>query len=137
MFADRLRQQRKEHGYTQVSLAKTMGVSKGTVAMWETGKRTPDFSMLIKIADLFDKRLDYVLGRTDDDSSPKPSEKENEQLGKWGLESQFTDIIKMYLSLDEYGRAAVENLIRSECLRCHDQKTINATSEIRVNLQIR
>lgn len=27
---------RKERGYTQVSLAEELGVSKGSVAMWET-----------------------------------------------------------------------------------------------------
>lgn len=47
MFAERLKALRKKHGYTQVSLAETLGVSKGTVAMWETGKRTPDFETLI------------------------------------------------------------------------------------------
>ena len=42
MFAERLKTIRKQKGYTQVSLAEKLEVSKGTVAMWETGKRTPD-----------------------------------------------------------------------------------------------
>ena len=37
MFDERLKSLRKKCGYTQVSLAETLGVSKGTVAMWETG----------------------------------------------------------------------------------------------------
>ena len=41
MFPERLKQLRKEKGLTQVTLAETLGVSKGTVAMWETGKRMP------------------------------------------------------------------------------------------------
>ena len=41
-FAERLKELRKENGYTQVKLAEALGLSKGTVAMWETGKRTPD-----------------------------------------------------------------------------------------------
>ena len=36
MFPERLKQLRKEKGLTQVTLAETLGVSKGTVAMWET-----------------------------------------------------------------------------------------------------
>lgn len=36
-FAERLKELRKENGYTQVTLAEALGLSKGTVAMWETG----------------------------------------------------------------------------------------------------
>lgn len=60
---ERLKSLRKKCGYTQVSLAETLGVSKGTVAMWETGKRTPDFETLIRLSDLFDVRTDYILGK--------------------------------------------------------------------------
>lgn len=38
MFPQRLKQLRKEKGLMQVTLAKTLGISKGTVAMWETGE---------------------------------------------------------------------------------------------------
>lgn len=133
-FAERLRKQRKENHLTQADLAVKLGVSKAAVAMWEKGTRVPDSGRLIKIADLFDKRLDYMLGRTDDESSLTD---ENTKPQKWELEDQFVDIIKMYLSLDDFGRSAIENLVRSECLRCHDQKTINNTSDIRISLQIR
>ena len=39
MFAQRLKQLRAENKMTQVQLAEKLGVSKGTVAMWETDKR--------------------------------------------------------------------------------------------------
>lgn len=38
MFGARLKELRKKNGYTQVTLAGKLGVSKGTVAMWEVGK---------------------------------------------------------------------------------------------------
>lgn len=137
MFADRLKETRKDQGYTQATLAQALGVSNGTVAMWETGKRTPDFSMLCQISDLLDRRVDYLLGHSDDVSSPKSSEKDIENLAKLELEDQYRDIIKMYLTLDEYGKAAVENLIRQEKLRCHDQNTIMDVSNIKVMLQVK
>ena len=34
---------RKMHNWTQYQLAKLIGVSTSTVAMWETGKRKPDY----------------------------------------------------------------------------------------------
>ena len=46
MFAERLKQLRKEKGMTQIGLAEELGVSKGTVAMWETGRRRPQFETL-------------------------------------------------------------------------------------------
>ena len=70
MLAERLKQLRAEKGMTQVQLAQMLGVSKGTVAMWETSKRKPSFEILSKLSDIFDRRMDYILGYSDDASSP-------------------------------------------------------------------
>lgn len=133
-FAERLRKQRKENHLTQADLAAKIGVSKAAVAMWEKGTRMPDSGRLVRIADLFDKRLDYMMGRTDDESFLTD---EDTKPQKWELEDQFVAIIKMYLSLDNFGRSAIENLVRSECLRCHNQQTIKDASDIKISLQIR
>ena len=133
-FAERLRKQRKENHLPQADLAAKIGVSKAAVAMWEKGTRMPDSGRLVRIADLFDKRLDYMMGRTDDESSLTD---EDTKPQKWELEDQFVAIIKMYLSLDNFGRSAIENLVRSECLRCHNQQTIKDASDIKISLQIR
>ena len=137
MFAERLKALRKKHGYTQVSLAETLGVSKGTVAMWETGKRTPDFETLLGLSDLFDVRTDYILGKSTDDSSAKLSEEETEQLGRWELESIYTDLMKLYLSLDSFGQKDVENLIKSEAQRCKEQNTLQDVSNMAVQITIK
>ena len=136
MFAERLKALRKKHGYTQVSLAETLGVSKGTVAMWETGKRTPDFETLIGLSDLFDVRTDYILGKSTDDSSAKLSEEETEQLGRWELESVYADLMKLYLSLDSFGQKDVETLIKSEAQRCKEQNTLQDVSNMTVQITI-
>lgn len=137
MFAERLKVLRKKHGYTQVSLAETLGVSKGTVAMWETGKRTPDFETLIGLSDLFDVRTDYILGKSTDDSSAKLSEEETEQLGRWELESVYADLMKLYLSLDSFGQKDVETLIKSEAQRCKEQNTLQDVSNMAVQITIK
>ena len=136
MFAERLKIIRKEKGYTQVSLAEKLEVSKGTVAMWETGKRTPDFETLINLSDLFDVRTDYLLGKSDDSSSPKLTDEEINQLGRWELENTFADVFKMYLSLDCYGQSAVENLIKSEQIRCRDQGSTVDISNIKFSIRV-
>ena len=77
-FAERLKELRKENGYTQVMLAEALGLSKGTVAMWETGKRTPDYEIINIMSDMFDRRIDYILGYSDDPTSPKLTQEEIE-----------------------------------------------------------
>lgn len=61
MFAKQLKAARKAHGYTQQSLAVALGVSKGSVAMWETGKRQPPLEKLSEISDLLQVSTDYLI----------------------------------------------------------------------------
>ena len=136
MFADRLKELRKENNMTQVQLAETLGVSKGTVAMWEIGKREPNFETLDRLSDVFDKRIDYILGYSDDASSPQLTEDEVDQLVRWEVEDQFRETIMSYLSLDEYGKTAVESLIKTEKLRCLEQQSILSTDNIVLSIRI-
>lgn len=62
MFAENLKGLRKQKGLTQIEFAKHFNIATGTIAMWETGKRTPDFKMLLQIAAFFDVTVDYLLG---------------------------------------------------------------------------
>lgn len=136
MIGERLKELRKKNGYTQVMLADNLGVSKGTVAMWETDKRMPDFDKLNKLCDLFDVRLDYLTGRSDDASSPKLTEEDIDQLGRWAIADDFSETLRMYASLDSYGKAAVDALIRSERLRCLDQDTLEKTDKSKIRVMI-
>lgn len=65
MFAKRLKELRTEKGMSQIALATVLKVERTTVVNWESGKREPDFEMLIRIADYFEVTCDYLLGRTD------------------------------------------------------------------------
>lgn len=55
---------RKEQGLTQGAIAEKLGVSKSTVAMWETGQRFPSPELYEQIADYFNVDIDYLYGRT-------------------------------------------------------------------------
>lgn len=61
MFADNLKQLRKEKGMTQTQFASEFNIATGTIAMWETGKRTPDTETLKKIARFFNVSIDFLL----------------------------------------------------------------------------
>lgn len=136
MFAQRLKQLRAEKGITQIQLAEMLEVSKGTVAMWETDQRKPSWEILFQLSDIFDRRIDYILGHTDDVSSPKPTEEDIEQLGRWAAEESFYEDIMKYLRLDEYGKAAVEAIISSEFTRCHEQNTLFSADDYKLSIQI-
>lgn len=61
LFGDRLACARKVANLTQVNLATLLGVSKGTIAMWETNKREPSFVNLKKISILLNCSIDWLL----------------------------------------------------------------------------
>jgi transcriptional regulator with XRE-family HTH domain len=134
-FSMRLKELRKANGFTQISLSKTLGVSKGTVAMWETGKRYPDYKLINQMSDIFDRRIDYILGYSDDDTSPKLTSHAIEQLGQWETQSELIDIFREYLSLDDYGKMNVNSLIKRESVRCHDQGTNTEISNIFIGIR--
>ncbi len=63
MFAKRLVSLRKAAKLTQQQLADQLGITRGTLSMYEIGKREPDFATTQKIADFFDVSIDWLLGK--------------------------------------------------------------------------
>lgn len=62
----RIKQLRRREKISQQMLADEIGVSRSTIAMWETGGSQPDNDSLEKLADYFCTSVDYLLGRTED-----------------------------------------------------------------------
>ena len=62
MFGELLRELRKDHGMTQVDLAKELSLSPLTISAYERSRCVPDDSTKVKIAKLFNISLDYLLG---------------------------------------------------------------------------
>lgn len=62
-FSEHLRALRLENNLSRSALATKLNVSVRLVSYWENGERECDFSMLIKIADIFCVSVDYLLGR--------------------------------------------------------------------------
>ena len=134
-FPERLKQLRKEKGLSQIMLAKELGVSGGTVAMWETGKRKPQFEMFDKLCSFFDRSMDYILGASDDDRSFALINEEVQQLGDWQVEEQYEDMLRKYTLLDDYGKDAVDAVLRKEFNRAQEQGTLNNSMSISVSVR--
>ncbi|MBQ3203229.1 MAG: helix-turn-helix transcriptional regulator [Clostridia bacterium] len=62
----RLRDLREDSDMTQTQLAKLLGMSQTGYSKYETGENDIPTQILIKLADLYDTSVDYILGRTND-----------------------------------------------------------------------
>lgn len=77
-----LRQLRKEHGYTQESLGKLMGVSDAAVSQWESGKREASYEVQLRLAELFDVSVDFLLRGSVANERPVPRQTMIPVLGR-------------------------------------------------------
>lgn len=64
MLSKRLRELRTNKGLKQSDLAKILSISTSRYGQYETGRRSPDYNLLIQIADFYNVSIDYLLGRT-------------------------------------------------------------------------
>ena len=60
----KLKELRKQWKITQQKLSGILGVSRSTIAMWETGDNEPDHAMLVRIAEFFQVSVDDLLEHT-------------------------------------------------------------------------
>lgn len=65
ILAKRLQQCRKEKGFTQREVAIYCDITEKTYQNYELMTREPKLEILLKIADIFNVSLDYLVGRTD------------------------------------------------------------------------
>lgn len=75
---NRIKQLREEFGYTQQDLANKIDGAKSTIAMYENETRKPSMEILIKLSEILDCSIDYLLGKSD---IRNPEKKEEDPLG--------------------------------------------------------
>ncbi len=64
-LGERLRALIRERGVNREELAEFLGVHWRTIYHYETDKREPNVTQLVKLADYFNVNLDYLVGRSD------------------------------------------------------------------------
>ena len=62
---NRIKILREELNMTQQELADKLDGAKSTVAMYEKGDRKPSMEVLLKLSEIFDCSIDYILGKSD------------------------------------------------------------------------
>lgn len=67
-----LKELRENRGISQAQLARNLGKSQSTVAMWERGTNTPNYDTLVELATYFDVSVDYLCGVSKVKNPAKP-----------------------------------------------------------------
>lgn len=78
---NRIKFLREENGLTQQDLAERLGGAKSTVAMYEKGDRKPSLEVLVKLSEIFNCTIDYILCKSD---IRNPEELKNVQFANAG-----------------------------------------------------
>lgn len=105
VFQDKLVEIRTAKGYTQEKLTELLGISRDKLSKWENGVRFPDLNELLKICDIFDCDLDYLVGRIEqpthalqDISDITGLSTENiKQLQKWNNNRSYEAFTEEYI----------------------------------------
>ena len=75
---ERMRNLREDKDLKQKDIAKMLNVAQTTYSDYENGKINMPTSILIKLAELYNTSIDYLLGMTD---NPRPYERSNRRRG--------------------------------------------------------
>ena len=135
-FALRMKELRKERKLKQQELADEFSVKLRTYQGYEYGESYPEVAKLLAIADFFDVSLDYLMGRSDDATPPILSDEEQTELALNQVAEDLREYVLKYCRLDQYGREAVESIIRAEYNRCRAQGELGPTGDYAVNIRI-
>lgn len=98
-FSERLKNLRKQAHLTQVDVAEKLGISQPAYASWERGIKKPTQENLVKIAQILNVSIDYLVGNSDE--SVKKDELDNVELifrmNSKGLTDEEKEIFKKEL----------------------------------------
>ena len=100
-----LRATRKSKGLTMKELGEKVGVSESAISQYETGKREADFETLLKIGEVLDCSIDYLL-RGEQEKKPT-------LVSEYGLTAEQLELVSLFGSAPPALRAAALAVLRS------------------------
>ena len=87
MVGDLIKKHRVLKELTQKELADLLDVSPSTVGMYEQNRRIPDAEILVKISNIFNVTVDYLLGNSDQKKEQYYFDNETAELAQELLEN--------------------------------------------------
>lgn len=85
MYGIRLKELRKEKGWTIEETANKLNIGRSTYAGYENEFRKPSINMLIQLSNLFNSSVDYIIGLTNERDIKKVESNASEYLKKSDL----------------------------------------------------
>ena len=96
MLGDRISELRSMRSWSQVTLAKRLGVTKQAVSNWENGNIQPSIEMLLRLARLFGVPTDYLLGLENTETELSDAEAPQPVTASAAADSAAADTIHLF-----------------------------------------
>ena len=125
LLGEMLRELRKKHSYSQITVAEYLGIDRSTYAKYELG-RLPDVSVLVKIASLYSISIDSLVAVFLPDSEETLSK--TAALGTSGDNAFLCILSKEEQLLIDYYRNCSDkldfmNFIQNSCLEQNNENS--------------
>ena len=78
-----LKKIREAKNLTQQNIADMLNIQRPTYTRYENGEREPDFETVLKLSEILEVSVDYLLGKTDIPTT-LDEELEGEEFALWG-----------------------------------------------------
>jgi len=96
-FSERLKELRKKANFTQVEVAEKLGISQPAYASWERGVKKPTQENLVKIAQVLNVSVDYLVGNSEEKSDELDNIELLFRMNSKGLTDEEKEIFKKEL----------------------------------------
>lgn len=96
-FSERLKNLRKQAHLTQVDVAEKLGISQPAYASWERGAKKPTQENLVKIAQVLNVSIDYLVGNSEEKSDELDNIELLFRMNSKGLTEKEKEIFKKEL----------------------------------------
>ena len=96
-FSERLQDLRKQAELTQVEVAEKLGISQPAYASWERGAKKPTQENLVKIAQILNVSVDYLIGNSEEESNELDNIELLFRMNSKGLTEEEKEIFKKEL----------------------------------------
>lgn len=101
-IGEKIKLARQEKGYTQLELSKKLGISRSTVACYETERRTPVFKDIQHLSSVLGVSVDYFPDNTPEFNMTDIVLRLNEIFSNNDIpmadkDKVFNDIMKLYV----------------------------------------
>lgn len=110
-FSERLKELRKQAHLTQVELASKLGIVQSSYADWERGKKKPTQDNLVKIAQILNVSVDYLVGNSEEKADELDNIEFLFRMNSKGLSDEEKKVFKKELIefMEERKKMFIEN----------------------------